>query len=298
MKQDPVAWMDEDMVHIPGGRFRMGSEQYYPEERPLRMVEVSAFAIDRYPVTNAQFAQFIAATGYTTFAERAHPHPAIAGRMVEPCSAVFTQPFPGTAVEGPQSWWKMVPGACWKHPTGQGSSIEELGDHPVVHIAFEDALAYAEWVGKTLPSEAEWEFAARGGLDGKEFAWGDHLMLDGKHMANTWQGKFPFVNTFEDGFARTSPVGSFPANGYGLYDMIGNVWEWTSDEYRTGGQMPAKSCCRKSPRNAMKAKVIKGGSYLCAPNYCQRYRPAARHAQAIDTTAGHLGFRCVRRLLP
>ncbi len=293
---DTTARTTEDMVHIPGGRFIMGSDRFYPEEQPVGPVEVSEFLIDRYPVTNAQFALFITATGYQTFAERPKPHPHIPGHIIEPCSAVFIQPLPEAILRGPESWWKLVPGACWKHPSGPDSSIAGLEEHPVVHIAFEDALVYAEWIGKSLPNEQEWEFAARGGLEGAEFSWGDELMLDGKHMANTWQGKFPFVNTFDDGFTRTSPVDSFPANGYGVHDMIGNVWEWTTDEYAAQRVPQAKSCCRKSRRGLQQVKVIKGGSYLCAPNYCQRYRPAARHSQETDLTAGHIGFRCIVRL--
>lgn len=285
-----------DMVPIPGGRFLMGSDRFYPEERPVRPAEVGAFLIDRHPVTNAAFARFVAATGHVTQAERPQPHPSIPGRMVEPCSAVFTPPLPGTVPKGPASWWRLVPGACWKHPAGPASDLAGLGDHPVVHVALADALAYAEWAGKALPTEAEWECAARGGLAGAEYAWGDSLTPDGRHMANTWQGAFPFVNDLEDGFARTSPVGSFPANGYGLFDMIGNVWEWTLDDYAAPRAEPARSCCRKPQASGAATKVIKGGSYLCAPNYCQRYRPAARHPQQTDMTTGHLGFRCIRRL--
>lgn len=291
---DMIAGTAEDMVHIPGGRFMMGSSRFYPEEQPVRSAEVSEFLIDRYPVTNAQFAVFVTATRYVTLAEGPRPLPS--GKTIVPSSAVFTQPLPGAIVRGPESWWKLVPGACWKSPAGPDSSIVGLEDHPVVHIAFEDALAYAEWVGKSLPSEQEWEFAARGGLEGREFAWGDELTLDGKHKANTWQGRFPFVNTFEDGFARTSPVDRFPANGYGVHDMIGNVWEWTTDEYAAPRTQQAKSCCRKSRSSLQQVKVIKGGSYLCAPNYCQRYRPAARHSQEVDLTTGHIGFRCIIRL--
>jgi len=285
-----------DMATIPGGRFPMGSARFYPEERPIRPTEVETFVIDRYPVTNAEFVRFVTATGHVTLAERPQPHPTVLGHMVEPSSAVFTQPLPGTVLRGPASWWRLVPGACWKHPAGPASDLAGLDDHPVVHVALADALAYAEWAGKTLPTEAEWEYAARGGLEDAEYAWGDSLTLDGRHMANTWQGAFPFVNALEDGFARTSPVGSFPANGYGLFDMIGNVWEWTLDDYAAPRAEPARSCCRKSRAGAAVTKIVKGGSYLCAPNYCQRYRPAARHPQQTDMTTGHLGFRCIRRL--
>ena len=207
--------------------------------------------------------------------------------------------------------WQFLKAADWRHPYGPGSNIHGLDDHPVVHIAYADALAYARWAGKDLPTEAEWEFAARGGLDGAEFAWGDELVPDGKHMANTWQGAFPNENLLEDGYARTSPVGVFPPNGYGLYDMIGNTWEWTADWFTAQHQPdPGKPCCiPRNPRGGaidnsldpaqpqirIPRKVIKGGSHLCAPNYCQRYRPAARHAEAVDTSTSHLGFRCVLR---
>lgn len=283
------------MVHVCGSTFLMGSDRFYPEERPLRSAQVEDFLIDRYPVTNAEFARFVAKTGHKTLAERKQPHPVVPGASVPPCSAVFVQPPTGTPVSGPASWWKLVPGASWKHPTGPESSIEQLADHPVVHIGFHDALAFANWAGKSLPTEIEWEFAARGGLENADFAWGDNLNPDGRQMANTWQGLFPFSNTMEDGFLGTSPIGSFPPNGYGLYDMIGNVWEWTQDSYSAPRLDQARSCCGKKRGVDVEAKVIKGGSYLCAPNYCRRYRPAARHAQQIDTTTGHLGFRCVRR---
>ncbi|WP_201740511.1 formylglycine-generating enzyme family protein [Paracoccus aeridis] len=282
------------MVALSGGPFLMGSDRFYPEERPRRPAEVGAFRIDRTPVTNARFASFVQATGYVTLAERPQPHPEHVVRMVPPCSAVFVAPAPNTPLRGPTDWWRLVPAACWRRPAGPGSSVEGLDDHPAVHVAFEDALAFAEWAGKSLPTEAEWEYAARGGLEGEEYAWGSSLTPEGRHLANTWQGQFPFVNLMEDGFAGTSPVGSFRANGYGLFDMIGNVWEWTTDDYAAPGQPQPSSCCRRQDGGT--TKVIKGGSYLCAPNYCRRYRPAARHPQRIDTTTSHLGFRCVRRL--
>jgi formylglycine-generating enzyme required for sulfatase activity len=208
-------------------------------------------------------------------------------------------------------WWRYVPGADWKHPQGPGSSIEGKDDHPVVQVSYEDAQAYAKWAGKQLPTEAEWEFAARGGLDGAAYAWGDELTPGGRHRANTWQGSFPHRNLCLDGFARTSPVTAFPPNDYGLYDMIGNVWEWTADWYAPRHQADAlKACCiPENPRGGREEgsydpattstriprKVIKGGSHLCAPNYCRRYRPAARHAKEVDTSTSHVGFRCVRR---
>ncbi|MGH6747694.1 MAG: formylglycine-generating enzyme family protein, partial [Methyloceanibacter sp.] len=207
------------------------------------------------------------------------------------------------------NWWSFTFGADWLHPYGRGSSIKGLDDYPVVHVAYRDAEAYAKWAGKELPTEAEWEFAARGGLEGKEFAWGDELEPGGKCVANTWQGEFPWQNLLKDGYEGTSPVGAYPANGYGLYDTIGNVWEWTTDWYASTHQQQ-KSCCMPvnprgpraeesydpcQPNIKIPRKVIKGGSHLCAPNYCRRYRPAARHAEPIDTSTCHLGFRCIKR---
>jgi formylglycine-generating enzyme required for sulfatase activity len=203
-----------------------------------------------------------------------------------------------------------VKGADWRHPRGPASGIGELAEHPVVHIAYEDAIAYASWTGKSLPSEAEWEFAARGGLEGAEYAWGDEFLPGGRFMANTWQGQFPYQNTGEDGYEYTAPVGSFPANNYGLYDMAGNVWQWTSDWYQAHHKSPAGGCCAASDPSGgtregsldphghdggIPRKVTKGGSHLCAPNYCRRYRPAARMAQPIDTSTSHLGFRLILR---
>jgi formylglycine-generating enzyme required for sulfatase activity len=216
---------------------------------------------------------------------------------------VFVPPPHRVSLTDPYNWWKPVRGADWRHPVGPGSSIRSLPDHPVVHVTWADVLAYARWAGKEIPTEAEWELAARGGLDGAEFAWGDQLNPDGNWMANTWQGDFPVRNTQDDGYERTSPVGAFPANGYGLSDMIGNVWEWTADWY-TGHAVDAAPCCSGAARERsadrrdparIPRKVMKGGSHLCAPNYCRRYRPAARMAQPIDTSTSHLGFRCVTR---
>ena len=307
------------MIAIPGGRFRMGSDRHYPEERPVRTVRVAPFWIDATPVTNDDFARFVAATGHVTGAEtvpRAADYPGAPPDMLRPGSAVFRPE--GAALSAPMSWWAYVPGADWRHPYGPDSSIEGLGDHPVVQVCHADAAAYAAWAGKTLPTEAEWEFAARGGLDGADYAWGDDLTPAGRHMANTWQGDFPGGNLALDGYARTSPVRAFPPNGYGLYDMIGNVWEWTADWYAAPaaghGTAPApggapRPCCSPAapPRPdrdgsvapgdpaRMPRLVVKGGSHLCAPSYCRRYRPAARQPQAIDTATTHIGFRCVRR---
>lgn len=299
------------MVWVPGGEFWMGSDRHYPEERPCHRVRVDGFWMDRTPVTNAQFARFVTATGHVTFAEmppRAEDYPGALPGMLQAGSLVFTPP-PGPVPHDVTQWWSFVLGADWRHPQGPGSSLEGLEDHPVVHVGYEDAQAYAAWCGKQLPTEAEWEFAGQGGGGLREFAWGDELVPDGRHMANTFQGQFPWNNLAEDGFERTSPVGAFPANGYGLVDMIGNVWEWTQDWYTEfHPREVAKPCCIPSnPKggsfqgsvepgsNRIGRKVMKGGSHLCAPSYCRRYRPAARHPQSLDTTTSHIGFRCVRR---
>lgn len=297
---------------IPGGVFRMGSDHHYPEESPSHRVHVDGFWMDRTPVTNARFRAFVEATGHVTVAERpprAEDYPGAPPEMLRPGSLVFVKPPGPVDLRVIRNWWQFVFGADWRHPLGPESDLSGLDDHPVVHIAHEDALAYALWAGKVLPSEAEWEFAARGGLDGMEFAWGAHLMPGGRHMANVWQGEFPWQNLREDGYERTSPVGVFPPNGYGLFDIIGNVWEWTDDWYRPRHPADAaKSCCvPHNPRGGSEAvshdlaepgiprKVLKGGSHLCAPNYCRRYRPAARFPQPVDTSTCHVGFRCVTR---
>jgi len=301
---------DGAMAWIPGGRFLMGSDRHYPEEAPQRAVEVSGFRIDRSHVTNAAFAAFVAATGHVTLAERP-PDPAdwpgAPPEALRPASLVFRPPARPVRLTEPHAWWALVPGADWRHPQGPESSIAGLDDHPVVHVAWEDAEAYARWAGKDLPTEAEWELAARGGLDGADHVWGDTFLPDGRHMANTWQGEFPRENTCADGYAWTSPAGAYPANGFGLFDMAGNAWQWTRDWWR---ERPAASCCvAADPQGgsrdgsldpamaglAVPRKVVKGGSFLCAPAYCRRYRPAARLPQAIDTSACHIGFRCVLR---
>jgi sulfatase modifying factor 1 len=302
------------MVRIAGGTFRMGSDAHYPEEKPAHKVTVDDFYIDRYTVSNADFISFMAATGYVSFAERPLDpklYPGARADMLKPGSAVFRMPRRATRPRDLRDWWEYVPGANWRRPEGPGSSIEGRESEPVVHVAYEDALAYAVWAGKDLPTEAEWEFAARGGLDGAEYVWGDEFTPNGQWMANTWQGEFPSENLQEDGFTGRAPGGSFPANGYGLFDMAGNVWQWTKDWYAAGHPHdPDQACCApRNPRGVSEAlsydptqpglpvarRVIKGGSYLCAPNYCQRYRPAARYPQAIDTTTSHIGFRCVLR---
>lgn len=302
------------MVFIGGGTFSMGSDRHYPEEEPPHRLNVDSFLIDETPVTNAQFAAFVAATGYRTTAEfppDPKDYPGILPEMLYAGSLVFQQPKGSVDLQDWTQWWSFLEGACWHRPYGLDSSIDGLNDHPVVHITYQDATAYALWCRKELPTEAEWEFAARGGLEGAEYAWGSEFTPDGRHLANTWQGLFPIVNESLDGYPRTSPVKAFPPNGYGLFDMIGNVWEWTSDwfgqRHRAGA---TKACCiPRNPLGALEAdsydpcqpaikiprKVLKGGSHLCAPNYCRRYRPAARHAEAIDTSTCHVGFRCVVR---
>jgi formylglycine-generating enzyme required for sulfatase activity len=304
-----------DMTWIPGGTFRMGAANFYPEERPLRDVTVDGFWMDRCEVTNKQFARFVAATGYVTIAERApkpEDFPDAPLENLVPGSLVFQKRTGPVDLRNYANWWAWVPGASWQHPIGPHSSLEGCDRHPVVHVALEDVGAYARWAGKDLPTEAEWEFAARGGLDGATFTWGNDEFPDGKAMVNSWQGEFPWQNLVTDGHEGIAPVGSFPPNGYGLYDMAGNVWEWTSDWYEPRGSDPTvKSCCLSSvnprivspdksydprqPQFRIPRKVVKGGSYLCAPNYCFRYRPAARQPQMIDTGMGHIGFRCVRR---
>ncbi|WP_249729891.1 MULTISPECIES: formylglycine-generating enzyme family protein [unclassified Chelatococcus] len=305
------------MIWIEGGTFRMGSDHHYAEERPAHSVTVDGFFIDETPVTNAQFRAFVEATGYVTFAEiRPDPkdYPGALPEMLKAGSLVFTPPDHPVDLRDWGQWWRFRFRANWRKPYGPGSSISGMDDHPVVHVAYRDAEAYARWVGKELPTEAEWEYAARGGLDGAEFAWGDEFNPGERQMANTWQGQFPFENLVTDGYDRTSPVRSFPPNGYGLYDMIGNVWEWTADWWSSRHPDDApKACCvpvnprggareasfdPRQPHIAIPRKVLKGGSHLCAPNYCRRYRPAARHAEPIDTSTSHVGFRCVRRAQP
>jgi formylglycine-generating enzyme required for sulfatase activity len=289
------------MVRIESGIFHMGSDDHYAEEAPVHIRSVDAFWIDRTPVTNVEFARFVAATRHVTLAERAPDpasYPGADPALLVAGSVVFRAPAAPVHPDDWRAWWAYVPGASWRHPEGPGSSTAGREEHPVVHVAFEDAMAYAAWAGKDLPTEAEWEFAARGGLDRAEFAWGDDLTPKEQHMANTWQGRFPVENSAEDGFTGTSPVTAFPANGYGLFDMIGNAWEWTKDHYQDNhaGGRPASCCTAQADRTgASLSKVIKGGSHLCAPSYCRRYRPAARQSQTIDTSSSHIGFRCVQR---
>jgi formylglycine-generating enzyme required for sulfatase activity len=306
--------LHEDMVWLPGGTFTMGSNRHYPEEAPAHRVSVDAFWIDRYPVTNRQFREFVSATGYVTFAEippDPKDYPGALPHMLRAGSLAFTPPKHAVDLRDWPQWWRFEFGANWRRPYGKSSSIRGLDGHPAVHVSYMDAEAYASWAGKELPTEAEWEYAARGGLEGAAFAWGNEFMPGGKRMANTWHGDFPHTNTAPDGFKRTSPVGSFPPNGYGLFDMIGNVWEWTADWYQPKHEAePQKPCCIPKnpcggreeasydpcqPQIKIGRKVLKGGSHLCAPNYCRRYRPAARHPEPIDTSTSHVGFRCVIR---
>jgi formylglycine-generating enzyme required for sulfatase activity len=309
------------MVWIPGGEFTMGtdSEPGWPDEKPAHRVRVDGFWMDETDVTNAQFREFVEATGYVTTAEKP-PNVEEIMRQVEPgkapppketlvpASMVFTPTAGPVSVQGREDWrqwWKWVPGACWKHPEGPGSSIEGKDDHPVVHVSWDDAVAYAKWAGKRLPSEAEWEFAARGGLDNKPYLWGDDAPTDTNIRANIWQGNFPYENTAKDGYERTSPVKAFPPNGYGLYDMSGNVWQWCSDWYqrdlyrsRSGKGVivnptgPARTNDPQRPFTPQ--RVQRGGSFLCNDSYCSRYRPSARHGCSPDTGMSHVGFRCVK----
>ncbi|MFI2363742.1 formylglycine-generating enzyme family protein [Promicromonospora sp. NPDC019610] len=305
-----------DAVRLDGGLFRMGSDDHYPEEAPAHSVRVDGFLIDRYAVTNERFDAFVAATGYLTVAERpldAALYPGAPPENLAPGSMVFT-PTPGPVdLRHLSQWWAWVPGASWRRPEGPGSGIDDRGDHPVVQVAHEDAAAYAAWAGASLPTEAQWEYAARGGLDGAAFTWGDEARPGGRVLANTWDGPdFPWRSTGGSGWTRTAPVGSFPPNGYGLFDMAGNVWEWTADWWTDRHPAAAAhDCCApvnprggdadtsrdaRQPQFAVPRKVVKGGSFLCADTYCRRYRPAARRPQAVDTGMSHIGFRCVRAL--
>jgi formylglycine-generating enzyme required for sulfatase activity len=283
------------MIFLPAARFLMGSDEFYPDEAPVREEAVGTFWIDETPVTNAQFARFVQATGHVTFAEvppDPRVYPGIPAHAVHAGSCVF---------RGGE--WQFVAGADWRHPIGPESTLSGLDDHPVVHIVPCDAEAYAAWAGKAIPSEAEWEYAARGGLVSKRYAWGDEFMPGGRIMARTWQGTFPVGHALPPDQQRTAAVRSYPPNGFGLYDMIGNVWEWTSDWY-AAQPVGMPQCCSSTKRErsidplmpvAVPRRAVKGGSHLCAPNYCQRYRPAARWPQPIDTPTSHIGFRCIVR---
>lgn len=283
---------EDGMAWVPPGTFRMGSDAHYPDEAPARLVDVDGFWIDRHQITNRRFARFVRETGYATVAERPLDPAAFRGAPAEnlvPGSLVFTRTRGPVDLRHINLWWTWTPGASWRHPEGPASTLAGRADHPVVHVAYEDAAAYAAWAQKRLPSEPEWEYAARGGLDGAAYTWGDAPESEDEPRANYWHGEFPWRPA--PGYGATTPVGSFPPNGYGLFDMAGNVWEWTSDWY--GGSEQA-SLDPGQPQFAVPRKVVKGGSFLCADDYCLRYRPAAHRPQMIDTGMSHIGFRCVR----
>jgi formylglycine-generating enzyme len=289
----------DGMVRIPAGEFLMGSEEFYPEERPVRRVAVEEFWMDEHPVTAAEFRRFVRETGYVTVAERPldpADYPDADPDLLVPGALVFRKTERPVPLDDFRNWWEYLPGAYWKRPGGPGTTVNGRDRHPVVQVAFEDVEAYAAWAGKALPTEAEWEYAARGGLEGQPFAWGDEHFPDGRPAANSWQGEFPWQNLKLDGHEGTSPVGSFEPNGYGLYDMCGNTWEWTTDFF-TPRHDAEHACCATQllPGETFPRRVIRGGSYLCAPNYCLRYRPAARQGEAVDTATGHIGFRCIVR---
>ena len=291
----------EGMAWVPPGRFAMGADyERFADARPIHMVELDGFWMDRTPVTNAQFARFVKATGYRTVAERQPSIPNMPPEDQVPGSVVFSPPAGPVPLHDVSGWWQYVPGADWRHPEGPESSLRGRENHPVVHVAWEDADAYAKWAGKRLPTEAEWEYAARGGLTQKAYVWGDAFRPQGKPMANTFQGHFPDGNSKEDGWERTSPVARFPANGFGLYDMAGNVWQWCADWYRPdyyagsprkNPQGPPDSYDPEEP--GIPKRVQRGGSFLCTDQYCSRYMPGGRGKAAIDTGSSHAGFRCV-----
>ena len=304
----------DGMAWIPGGQFWMGVEDdHMPDARPWHRVYVDGYWMDKTDVTNEQFARFVGATGYVTIAERkprAEDYPGAPPEKLVAGSVVFSPPDQAVALDNYLQWWHYVPGANWRHPEGRGSDIRDRMNHPVVHIAYDDAVAYCRWAGKRLPTEAEFEFASRGGLDRKRYAWGDEFMPNGRHMANTFQGHFPDKNTAEDGYRSTAPVGSFPANGYGLFDMAGNVWEWTSDWYRadyyqTLADTGDVTIDPKGPTDSfdpgepgIRKRVQRGGSFLCTDQYCSRYIAGARGKGEPDTGTNHVGFRCVRDPIP
>jgi formylglycine-generating enzyme required for sulfatase activity len=287
-----MAAVRTDMAWVPATTFRMGSDAHYPDEAPVREVAVDAFSIDRHQVTNRQFAAFVAETGYRSVAERPLDPAAFPGAPAEnlvPGSMVFVGTSRPVDLRHLAQWWRWTPGASWRAPEGPGSTVDGREEHPVVHVGYEDAERYAAWAGGALPTEAEWELAARGGLDGAAFTWGEDPERAGQRLANYWHGDFPW--RAEPGYGTTTRVGSFPPNGHGLFDMAGNVWEWTRDWY--GGSERA-SLDPSQPQFAVPRKIVKGGSFLCADSYCRRYRPAARRPQMIDTGMSHVGFRCVR----
>lgn len=278
------------LVHVPAGSFRMGAEgEGFPAdgEGPVREVRLKAFAIDSFPVTNADFAEFADATGYVTEAERYGWSFVFQAFLADP---------EGFRAVPAAPWWRQVHGATWRRPEGPGSAVDDRLDHPVVHVSWHDASAYCAWAGVRLPTEAEWERAARGGLEGRRYPWGDALRPGGEHRCNIWQGEFPGLNTGEDGWVGTSPVGAYPPNGYGLYDVAGNVWEWCADWFGAGPDGRALTD-PQGPRHGP-GRVVKGGSYLCHASYCNRYRVAARTFNTPDSATGHMGFRVARSEAP
>ena len=292
----------KNMIAVPAGHFLMGSDDHYPEERPVHDERVAAFLIDEHPVTNAEFRRFVNETGHVTTAETApaaedfpdaDPSDLVAGSLVFRPTA---RPVP---LDDWRRWWHWTPGATWRTPEGPGSNLGGRERHPVVHVSHEDALAYAQWSGKELPSEIEWEYAARAGREPTTYAWGMDYMPKGRAMANTWQGRFPWENLDPPGRDRTTPIGRFPPNDWGLLDMIGNVWEWTSspwtDDHTASGSEHGSCCAPQGPMSEEDRRVMKGGSHLCAPSYCLRYRPPARQGQAVRSSTSHLGFRCIVR---
>jgi formylglycine-generating enzyme len=287
-----------ELVALPGGSFRMGSTSFYPEEAPIHTVRVGAFAVERHPVTNAQFAEFVDATGYVTVAEQEMDPAQFPGADpadLVPGALVFKQTTGPVNLQDWRQWWEWQAGASWRHPFGPDTGIDDRLDHPVVQVAYPDAAAYARWADRRLPSEAEWEYAARGGSTAV-YAWGDAAAPGGELMANTWQGRFPYQNDGARGWKGTSPVGSFPPNDYGLFDMIGNVWEWTTTKFEGHHRtdVSTQGCCpRVESADPTISQALKGGSHLCAPEYCHRYRPAARSPQSQDSATTHIGFRCV-----
>jgi formylglycine-generating enzyme required for sulfatase activity len=314
-----AAVVTNGMVWIPGGEFTMGTDdpRSFPNERPAHQVKVDGFRMDQHDVSNDEFKKFVEATGYVTIAERKPDWEELKKQLppdtpkpddsvLVPGSMVFVGTTNAVDLRDISQWWRWTPGASWRHPGGPGTDIKGKGNYPVVQVSWDDAVAYAKWAGKRLPTEAEWEYAARGGLAGKRYAWGDEFMPHRKYMANTWTGKFPYLNDKADGFAGLAPVGSFPPNGYGLYDMAGNVWQWCADWYRADTNRQLKDtggvCCANptgplasfDPLEPYAAKrVVKGGSFLCNPDYCESYRPSARRGEAPDTGMSHISFRCV-----
>jgi formylglycine-generating enzyme required for sulfatase activity len=300
---------ESGMVWIPEGRFEMGCGNcQLSDALPLHRVDLSGFWMDQTPVTNREFKKFVRTTGYRTVAERPlqpKDYPDVPPDKLVSGSAVFAPPERVDSLDDALQWWRYVAGASWQHPEGPSTQIDERWDHPVVHIAYSDAAAYCAWAGKRLPTEAEYEYAARGGLKGKRYAWGDELKPGGRWPANIWQGKFPSENSLADGFARTSPVRSFPPNGYGLYDISGNVWHWTADWYRpdTYARDAAQGIVRnpQGPDSSLdpsepniSKRVQRGGSFLCSDHYCTRYLVGSRGKGAVDSAGSNVGFRCVK----